>query len=296
MPLDKLISAKLRKFADVFKAARERNDNESNTVMILIKFFEEVFGYDPLSGEITKEIPVKERFCDFAIVLGAKTDDGKPKPEFLVEAKAAGVKNLSEKHIAQAYNYASRAPVNWVLLTNGLEWQLYHLTFDQKAGITPDLVFELDYLSDLESDPEFLWDKLSVLTKNNVRAKGLETHYEVTQLLSAKTIVNILLGEEVLMKIRQELNRKAPTRLALKDVFHAVAEVLDSEAAVAAAGLVPPSRKKKKRHHHTAEVAEVDSDQLGGETVEINPVLDLPKELPALTPPSLTSQPPGAEA
>jgi len=140
MPLDKAILARLRKFADAFKAARERNDNESNTVMILIKLFEELLGYDPLTGEITTELPVKDRFCDFAVILGKKTDEGKPKPEFLIEAKAAGIKNLNEKHIEQAYNYAARAPVNWVLLTNGVEWQLYHLTFDN--GIQPDLVFK----------------------------------------------------------------------------------------------------------------------------------------------------------
>ena len=151
MPIDKPTLAKLKKFADVFKAARERNDNESNTVMILVKFFEEVLGYDPLTGEITKEIPVKDRFCDFAVVLGGKTDEGKPKPEFLVEGKAAGVKNLNEKHIEQAYNYASRAPVKWILLTNGLEWKFYHLAFDEKSGITPDLVFELNFLEEFDA-------------------------------------------------------------------------------------------------------------------------------------------------
>jgi hypothetical protein len=99
MITDKSTLAKLKKFGDVFKAARERNDNESNTVMFLTKFFEEVLGYDSLAGEITKEIPIKDRFCDFAIVLGAKTEEGKPKPEFLVEAKAAGVK-ISTKSIS----------------------------------------------------------------------------------------------------------------------------------------------------------------------------------------------------
>ena len=249
MTTDKSTLAKLKKFADVFKAARERNDNESNTVMILIKFFEEVLGYDPLAGEITKELPVKDRFCDFAIVLGAKTDEGKPRPEFLVEAKAASVKNLNEKHIEQAYNYAARAPVNWVLLTNGIEWQLYHLTFDNN-GIQPDLVFKLDFPEKLETEPDFAWDTLSVLVKGNVMEKSLGTYYEQQKLLSPKTIVTTLVGEEVLLKIRQELNRKAPARLDLKNVFHAVMRVLNSEAVAAAGGLTPPTKRKKKRHHH----------------------------------------------
>src|ERR1019366_7163383 len=150
MPMDKSILAKLKKFGDVLKAAHERKSNESDTVMYLVKFFEEVFSYDPLSGEITKEIQIKERYCDFAIILDSKTDDGKPKPEFLVEAKSASIKSLNAKHIEQASNYGANKGINWVVLTNGVEWHLYHLTFDKDKGIQPDLVFEINYLEKVE--------------------------------------------------------------------------------------------------------------------------------------------------
>lgn len=260
MPIDKQTLAKLKKFADVFKAARDRNADESNTVMFLIKFFDEVLGYDPLAGEITTEIPIKDRYCDFAIVLDAKTDDGKPKPEFLVEAKSAHVKNLNEKHIVQAENYAQRSAINWVLLTNGVEWQLYHLTFDNN-GSHPDLVFRLDFLETLETDPDLAWDTISVLAKSNVQEDSLDNYYEQQKLLSPKMIVATLVGEEVLMKIRQELNRKAPARLELKKVFHAVVQVLNSEAVAAAGNLNAPAKKKKRRHHRsTGENGQTETD------------------------------------
>ncbi len=260
MPIDKQTLSKLKKFADVFRAARDRNADESNTVMFLIKFFDEVLGYDPLAGEITTEIPIKDRYCDFAIVLGGKADDGKPKPEFLVEAKAAHVKTLNEKHIEQAENYAQRSAVNWVLLTNGVEWQLYHLTFDNN-GSHPDLVFRLDFLETLATDEDLAWDTLSVLAKSNVQDGSLENYYEQQKLLSPKTIVNTLVGEEVLMKIRQELNRKAPARLELKKVFHAVVQVLNSEAVAAAGNLNAPAKKRKHRHRRaTGENAQTETE------------------------------------
>lgn len=243
MPIDKPTLTKLKKFAGVFKAARERNATEDDTVMYLTEFFKEVLGYDPLSGEITKEFPIKDRYCDLAIVLDDKNDEGKPKPKFLVEAKAAYVKTLNEKHIEQAENYAQRAVINWVLLTNGIEWQLYHLSFDSN-GSHPDLVFSLNFLEKMDSDPDLVWDTLSVLSKSNVLEKSLETYYEQQKLLSPKTIVTTLVGEEVLMKIRQQLNRKAPARLDLKDVFHAVMQVLDQDAKDAAGGLGPPVKRK----------------------------------------------------
>ena len=201
MAIDKITLTKLKKFAQVFKDARERNANESDTVMYLIEFFKDVLEYDPLSGEISKEVAVKDRYCDFGIRINNQI-------KFLVEAKAAGIKSLNAKHIEQAGNYASRAAINWVLLTNGLEWQFYHLSFT--TGIEHDLVFTLRFVDEIETNPDVVWDILSVLSKSNINDGSLETYYEQRQLLSPKTITTVIIGEEVLMKIRQELNRKAP--------------------------------------------------------------------------------------
>ena len=67
MGLDKQTSAQLQRFATAFREARERNANESDTVMYLVKFFEDVLGYDSLKGEISKELAIKDRFCDIAL-------------------------------------------------------------------------------------------------------------------------------------------------------------------------------------------------------------------------------------
>jgi hypothetical protein len=157
------------------------------------------------------------------------------------------------------------------------------LAFDQKSGITPDLVFELNYLEELQADSDFLWDKLSVLVKSNVLERSLETYYEQQKLLSPKTIVSTLLGEEVLMKIRQELNRKAPARLALKDVFHAVTQVLDSDAVAAAGGLIPPMKKRrKKRRHNNNEIEqpEVQTPTMPNQISQIQPQAAVEEEIP----------------
>jgi hypothetical protein len=119
--------------------------------------------------------------------------------------------------------------MNWVLPTNGIEWQLYHVAFDQDSGISHDLVFELNFMEKLKTDADFAWDTLSVLAKSNVQEHSLETYYERNKLLSPNAIVNTLVSEEVLTKIRQKLNRQAPARLDIKDVFRAVMQVLNRE-------------------------------------------------------------------
>ena len=61
MAIDKATLNNLRRFSTAFREARERSANESDTVMYLIKFCEDVLGYDSLKGEISKELSIKDR-------------------------------------------------------------------------------------------------------------------------------------------------------------------------------------------------------------------------------------------
>jgi len=260
--LDKSTAAKLQKFAEVFKTAKERDANESDTVMYLVQFFKEVLGYDPLTGEISKELPIKDRFCDFGIKLDNQII-------FLVEAKRVGgpkSKDLSEKHVEQAANYGSRAkpPINWVLLTNGVMWQLYHLTFSD--GIENELVFKLDFLQELEKNPDSVWDTLSMLAKSNVREGSLDTYYEQQKLLCPKMIISTLLSWDIEARIRQELNREAPARLEMKAVHAALLNVLD-KALIAEAGDIKVPNKKKHYRKRTA-TTKNQSEQPEAEAIE----------------------------
>jgi hypothetical protein len=87
MALDKAVSNQLRKYAAAFREARDRAANESDTVMYLVKFFEELLEYESLKGEISKELAIKERYCDIALKI-----DGTVR--ILVEGKAAAIKGL----------------------------------------------------------------------------------------------------------------------------------------------------------------------------------------------------------
>lgn len=112
----------LRKMLPVLLKAQQDNLNEADTVQRLVMVFADVLGYDRLE-EITPEAQVRDKYVDIAIKL-----DGAVK--FLVEAKAAGV-DLRNRHIEQAKGYAAEANIRWVVLTNGVIWSLYHLTFEE---------------------------------------------------------------------------------------------------------------------------------------------------------------------
>lgn len=257
MALDKQTAFQLERFATAFREARERGANESDTVMYLVKFFEDVLGYDPLRGEISKELSIKDRYCDVALKI-----DGEVK--LLVEAKAAGLKGLTDKHIEQAENYASRAGLRWVALTNGIEWRLYHLTFNEGEGIAHDVAFEVNLL---DANREATWERLALLSRAAMKSDAIEEFWSQKKVLSPASVVRVLLDETVLTVVRRELNRVAPARLELKDVFNALRDVLSKEALAEAGDLGLPKKRKRRRKVQRTNVA---TGQTVTEEVEVD--------------------------
>jgi len=237
MAQDKKVTTALKKYAKVFKDARDRDANESDTVMYLTKFFEEILEFDSLKGEISKELAVKDRYCDIAIKIEGEI-------ELLIEAKSAGIKALSAKHIEQAENYASRSGLPWVLLTNGVFWQLYHVSYAESEGIKSDLAFEVDFT---ESNIESFWSMVSLLKKKSISNGDLDEFWSQKKALKPAVVVKILFSSEVLTVMRRELNREAEARLEIEDVFESVKAVVSKEALMDAGEIGLSKRKRKKR-------------------------------------------------
>ncbi len=269
MSIDKTTLTKLKRYAQVFKEAGEREANESDTVMYLIKFFEDVLGYDSLAGEISKEVSIKDRYCDFGIKLAGSI-------RLLVEAKSAGNRNLREKDIEQAENYASRSGIQWVLLTNGLEWRLYHLSFSEGEGIVHDLAFLVRLDDQLDSNAETVWSFLELLARSNVAEETLEGFWSQKKALAPASLVRVLFSEAVLSMIRREINRTAEARLDLEDVFAGVKEVLSKDALLEAGEITISRRRRKRRRSKTLEEP-VQTAEGGG----VQPLVHVPPTAPA---------------
>lgn len=240
MGVDRATIAKLKKYAQVFREAKERDANESDTVMYLIKFFEDVFGYDSLSGEISKEISIKDRYCDFGIKLGGEF-------KFIVEAKAAGNRSLRDKDIEQAENYGSRMGIKWVLLTNGIEWQLFHLNFSEGDGISHDMLFCINLVENAETAPDKIWNNLGLLQKESILKNALDDYLCHKKALAPSSLIKILFTEEVLTVIRRELNRNGEVRLEMSDVVSSIKEVLSKDSLMEAGDIGFKRRRKRKR-------------------------------------------------
>src|SRR3546814_16565906 len=60
----------------------------------------------------------------------------------VIEVKAIGL-YLKDTHVKQAIDYAANQGVDWVLLTNGTQWRVYHVIFAKPLG--QELIVDIDF-------------------------------------------------------------------------------------------------------------------------------------------------------
>ncbi len=214
MPVD--ITKDFRKFIPIFRKTFEQNINEAETSLRISKFFEDVLGYD-IFEEISKEHMIKDRYVDYAIKLDGRI-------EYLVEVKQGGIK-LREQHIEQASNYAANSGVEWVVLTNGRFWLLYHLTFDE--GIQSDLVWSVDVLED---NLKVTAPKIALLHKKSVSKGELDDYLVKMETLSPKSIIEGIFQEDTLKLIAKHLRQVSGVRVDEQDLADNIKKMLSKEA------------------------------------------------------------------
>lgn len=187
--------ATVPKFQKILIEAKNRDLNESDTVTIVKDVFSDVFGYDKYI-EVTGEYAIRGTYCDLAIRIDNKI-------QFLIEVKAVGI-DLKEGHLRQAVEYGANQGVPWVILTNGVSWQLYKLRLDTKVNYDQVLSFDFTTLN-LRAEEDR--DKLFALTKQGLAKSVRETLYERTQLVNRFAIAALLQSDTVVDVIKRELKR-----------------------------------------------------------------------------------------
>ena len=183
------------KYQKLLKIAKDRDVNESDTVSIIKDILSDVFGYDKYL-ELTGEFAIRGTYCDLAI----KIDD---KVQFLVEVKAIGI-DLKETHMRQALDYGANHGVQWIVLTNGIEWQLYRIRFEKP--INYDVVYSFDFTG-INARGEKDRDNLFLISKEGLAKNAREEFYEKVQSVNRFIIGSLILSEPTLSVLRKELRK-----------------------------------------------------------------------------------------
>lgn len=236
------IATALKKFKPIITAARAKDVNESDTVVIVTDLLQEMFGYDKYN-EITSEHVIRGTSCDLAI----KVEDA---IVLLIEVKAIGLE-LKDQHVKQAVDYAANQGCDWVALTNGICWRIYKVTFGKP--IEKELVVDLNMLElNPRSDDDI--ELVGLLAREAWQKERLGEYLEQKQALSRFTIAAVLLSDTVLAVVRRELRRVTPeVHIDVEEIANALRsdvlkrEALDGEKAEEAQKRVARSAKTTLR-------------------------------------------------
>ena len=188
----------IKKFQPIIIAAKNKDVNESDTVVVITDMLHDIFGYDKYT-EITSEYNIKKTFCDLAIKVEGKL-------RLLIECKAIGIE-LKDDHIKQAIDYGANAGIDWVILTNGLKWKIYKILFAKP--IEKELVYEFDVTAlniKKNADMELLY----YISKEALTKSVLDDYHTQKQALSKFFIGQILTTDIVVDAINKVLKKVTP--------------------------------------------------------------------------------------
>ena len=258
------LSKTIPAFQKILERARTRDVNESDTVMIVTDMLADIFGFDKYT-QVTSEQAIRGTYCDLAV----KIED---EIKYLIEVKAIGL-DLKDNHLRQAVTYGANEGIPWVVLTNSIYWEIYHIRFERP--ISHDLICSFDVL-ELSPKREEDLEKVYLLCKEGL-TKGksaIEEFREHSQIVNRHTIAAIICSESVVSVIRRELRRLSPqTSISTEEIDTLLPEVLKRDVvegsdAEEAMKMIKKSSSKALRERksrskkQTQEIQEPTSEQI----------------------------------
>jgi len=191
---DRLVAG-LKRYQPIVGKLRERDISEADTVTVIKDMLTDIFGYDKYT-ELTSEQQIRGTFCDLAVRVEGKV-------YYLAEVKSAGT-NLGDNHLRQAVNYGAHHGIEWVLLTNAIEWKVYRIKFAQPIDWAEVYHFDMCKLSSRSADD---LEKLFMLCRESISSDSLADYHRQAQIVNRYTVAELLHGEVVVTALRREMRR-----------------------------------------------------------------------------------------
>lgn len=240
------LTAGIKRYQPVLASAKLRDIGEADTVTIIKDLLADVFGYNKYS-ELTSEYAIRGTFCDLAIKIDGTL-------QTLIEVKAIGLE-LKDHHVKQAIDYAANQGVDWVLLTNGSQWRVYHVVFAKPIG--QELIIDIDFCA-LNARSAADIEKLYLWCKEGWQKSVLGEYRDQKQALSRFSVAAVIQSEPVVSVIRRELRRLSPDIRIEADEVEAVIvnevlkrDVLEGEQAIEARKKLARAANKHLREPKT---------------------------------------------
>lgn len=191
------IKTGIRRFAKPLAELVSRDANEGDTRLLITDFLCEALGYDKFE-DLTTEYAVRYEFADYGVRINKQLTA-------FIEVKRAA-QQLSPKHLRQVETYAVKEGLEWLILTNGQHWQIYHVTAATGRQVQTELLFEVDLLG--EESPAKKTDKLFLIHREALKKNVIAEEWRKRAATSPSAIAHVLVSAPVIDAIRKEIRSR----------------------------------------------------------------------------------------
>ncbi len=185
----------IRKFAKPLADFIARDVNEADTRFLVTDFLCEALGYDKFS-DLTAEFAIKGDFADYGLRVDKQL-------VALIEVKRVTTK-LIEKHLRQVEQYGANEGLEWLMLTNGAQWQVYHLDAtlptDRRTRLRGGLARSRATGQEGRSPIP--------ITRDGMKHGVIDEVWKAKRATSPKAIARVLTSPAVVTAVRKELRRE----------------------------------------------------------------------------------------
>jgi hypothetical protein len=207
------LRAAVRRFSKPLADLVARDANEGDTRLLVTDFLCDGLGYDKYA-DLTTEYQVKGEFADYGLRIDRDL-------VAFIEVKRVATK-LSVKHLRQVEMYAVNEGVEWVILTNGSVWQVYHITGGLPVVI--DLALEVDLLGD--APPAHKVGQLFYLTRESLKRRQIDELWKAKRATSPTSLAQVLVSDNVTEAIRKELWRQTGHRVDTNEIVRLLTDTV----------------------------------------------------------------------
>lgn len=190
--------------------------NESGTRLLINDFLKNVLGYTP-NEEIKTEYEIAGGYADYVVQIGKKK-------RLVVEVKSLGIK-LNENHLRQSLGYSASEGIDWILLLNGRQFQLYKVMFAKP--VFTKLVFDIDLLDD--KDFKNCPTLFELITKKSLYKNLLEDYWKKVDSLSPVSLSKYLFDESVIKLLKKNLKTKTGVNFSSEDIAESIHQIVISK-------------------------------------------------------------------
>lgn len=207
------VKVAVRKFTKPLVDMAARDANEGDTRLVVTDFLCEGLGYDKFS-DLTTEYEVKGDFADYGVRIDGDL-------VAFIEVKRVATK-LNERHLRQVQMYAVNEGVEWLILTNGQHWQVWHL--EGGLPVILDLAFEVQLLGD--DTPAQKANQLFYISRAALKRRAIDDLWKARRATSPRSLAGVLASAPVADAIRKELRRSTGQNVDAKELTKLIRETV----------------------------------------------------------------------